>query len=55
VVGPGVTVQEGAVLGLGGVAAHDLQAWQVYLGSPAVPIRPRVVALCEPAACAEVA
>lgn len=45
VVGPGVTVQEGAVLGLGSVAAHDLQAWQVHLGSPARPVRPRVVDL----------
>jgi putative colanic acid biosynthesis acetyltransferase WcaF len=44
VVGPGVTVREGAVLGLGSVALHDLQAWQVHLGSPARPIRPRVVA-----------
>jgi putative colanic acid biosynthesis acetyltransferase WcaF len=44
VVGPGVTVREGAVLGLGSVAVHDLQAWQVHVGSPALPIRPRVVA-----------
>lgn len=45
VVGPGVTVQEGAVLGLGSVAARDLQAWQIHLGSPAAPVRPRVVGL----------
>jgi putative colanic acid biosynthesis acetyltransferase WcaF len=43
VVGPGVTVQEGAVLGLGSVAIHDLQAWQVHFGSPALPVGPRVV------------
>ena len=44
VVGPGVTVREGAVLGLGSVAVHDLQAWHVHLGSPARPVRLRVVA-----------
>jgi putative colanic acid biosynthesis acetyltransferase WcaF len=43
VVGPGVTVQEGAVLGLGSVAVHDLQAWQVHFGLPARPVRPRAV------------
>jgi putative colanic acid biosynthesis acetyltransferase WcaF len=32
---PGVTVQEGAVLGLGAVANSDLEAWQVYAGAPA--------------------
>jgi putative colanic acid biosynthesis acetyltransferase WcaF len=45
VVGPGVTVQEGAVLGLGSVAARDLEAWQVHVGTPAAPVRPRVVDL----------
>jgi putative colanic acid biosynthesis acetyltransferase WcaF len=35
VVGPGVTVGEGAVLGLGSTATKDLQAWCVYLGVPA--------------------
>jgi putative colanic acid biosynthesis acetyltransferase WcaF len=43
VIAPGVTVQEGAVLGLGSVAVHDLQAWQVHFGSPALPVRPRLV------------
>jgi putative colanic acid biosynthesis acetyltransferase WcaF len=43
VVGPGVTVQEGAVLGLGAVAVDDLRAWHVHLGSPALPVRPRIV------------
>lgn len=43
VVGPGVTVGEGAVLCLGGVATKDLQAWQVHRGSPAVAVRRRVV------------
>ena len=32
---PGVTLQDGAVLGLGAVASRDLDAWQVYAGSPA--------------------
>ena len=38
---PGVTVQEGAVLGLGSVASKDLEAWQVYAGLPAKRIRGR--------------
>jgi putative colanic acid biosynthesis acetyltransferase WcaF len=38
---PGVTVQDGAVLGLGSVATGDLQAWQVYAGIPARRIRQR--------------
>jgi putative colanic acid biosynthesis acetyltransferase WcaF len=38
---PGITVAEGAVLGLGGVATKDLDAWTVYAGVPARPIRPR--------------
>jgi putative colanic acid biosynthesis acetyltransferase WcaF len=43
-VGPGVTVGEGAVLGLGGVATHDLEPWTIYLGAPAMPVRTRVIA-----------
>jgi len=43
VVGPGVTVGEGAVLTLGGVANHDLDAWKVYAGMPAVAIKDRVI------------
>ena len=42
-VGPGVTVGEGAVLGLGSVANNDLQPWGIYLGVPAVYVRPRVM------------
>jgi putative colanic acid biosynthesis acetyltransferase WcaF len=38
---PGVTVGEGAVLALGGVATRDLQAWTVYGGVPARPLRQR--------------
>jgi putative colanic acid biosynthesis acetyltransferase WcaF len=42
VVSPGVTVGEGAVLGLGGIATNDLAPWTVYAGVPARPIRQRV-------------
>ena len=40
-VGPGVTVHEGAVLGARGVAFKDLEAWTVYVGNPAKPVRQR--------------
>ncbi len=40
-VGPGVTVAEGAVLGLGSVATRDLEAWTVYAGNPAVKVKER--------------
>ena len=40
-VGPGVTVGEGAVLGLASVATRSLEPWTVYGGSPAVRIRER--------------
>jgi putative colanic acid biosynthesis acetyltransferase WcaF len=40
-VGPGVTVGEGAVLGARAVAMRDLEAWMVYSGNPAQPIRRR--------------
>src|SRR5580658_5568088 len=38
---PGVTVHDGAVLGLGSVASADLEAWQVYAGVPARRVRER--------------
>ncbi|NIS67256.1 MAG: colanic acid biosynthesis acetyltransferase WcaF, partial [Gemmatimonadales bacterium] len=41
VVGPGVVINEGAVLGLGSVATQDLESWQIYQGVPAQPVRPR--------------
>jgi putative colanic acid biosynthesis acetyltransferase WcaF len=41
VVAPGLTVGEGAVLGLGSVATHSLDPWTIYLGSPAKPNRQR--------------
>jgi putative colanic acid biosynthesis acetyltransferase WcaF len=41
VVGPGVTVGEGAVLALGGVATRDLAGWHIHQGVPAAPLKPR--------------
>jgi putative colanic acid biosynthesis acetyltransferase WcaF len=38
---PGIDVGEGAVLGLGAVATHDLEPWAVYAGSPAVKVKER--------------
>jgi putative colanic acid biosynthesis acetyltransferase WcaF len=32
---PGVTLGDGAVLGLGSIATRDLDSWQVYAGNPA--------------------
>jgi putative colanic acid biosynthesis acetyltransferase WcaF len=45
-IGPGVTVEEGAVLGARGVTFRDLKPWTVYGGNPAKPIRAR--AYCPP-------
>lgn len=42
VVGPGVNVADGAVLGLASVTMRDLEAWTVYAGAPARPLRKRV-------------
>lgn len=41
----GVTVHEGAILGLGAVATGDLDSWSVYVGVPArrIKVRPRLV------------
>jgi len=44
VLGPGVTMHQGAVLGLAGVALADLEPWSVYLGNPAARVRSRHVA-----------
>jgi putative colanic acid biosynthesis acetyltransferase WcaF len=41
IVGPGVTIGEGAVLGGGGVAFKDLEPWTVYAGNPARRVRAR--------------
>lgn len=39
---PGANVGDGAVLGLGSVATHDLEPWTVYAGVPAVRVKERV-------------
>lgn len=41
IVGPGVTIGEGAVLGGGGVTFKDLEPWTVYAGNPARKLRER--------------
>lgn len=38
---PGVTINDGAVLGLASVATSDLAAWSVYAGSPAQLVKLR--------------
>jgi putative colanic acid biosynthesis acetyltransferase WcaF len=40
-VGPGVKIEEGAVLGARGVTFIDLSRWTVYLGNPATKKRSR--------------
>ena len=40
-VAPGVSMEEGAVLGLGSVATRNLDAWTVYAGVPAVKVKER--------------
>lgn len=43
VVCPGVTMHTHAVLGVGAVANHDLDAYGIYQGNPAVKVRERVI------------
>lgn len=40
----GVTVKSHAVLAAGSVATKDLEAYTIYQGNPAVPVRERIVA-----------
>jgi putative colanic acid biosynthesis acetyltransferase WcaF len=40
-VGPGVRIEEGAVLGARAVTVRDLAAYTVYVGNPARPVRQR--------------
>ncbi|MDD5578198.1 MAG: putative colanic acid biosynthesis acetyltransferase [Methylobacter sp.] len=42
-VGPGVTVNEGAVLGARAVTFKDLDSWKVYAGNPARMIKERII------------
>ena len=41
-IGPGVTVNDGVVLGARSLAHKDLSAWSVYAGNPALKIRDRL-------------
>ena len=43
VIGPGVTVGQGAVLTLGSVTGRSLQPMTIYAGNPAQPIKSRTV------------
>ena len=38
---PGVSLGEGAVLGLGAVATKNLEAWHIHAGNPARRLKPR--------------
>lgn len=40
---PGVTARSHAMLGVGSVANHDLEAYGIYQGIPAVKVRERVI------------
>ena len=40
-VAPGVSMGEGAVLGLGSVATQKMEPWTIYAGTPAVKIKVR--------------
>ena len=42
-VAPGIRVGEGAVLAIGSVATHDLDAWTIYAGNPAQPVKRREI------------
>ncbi len=41
VIGPGVTVKQGAVLALGGVTGRSLEAMTIYTGNPAQAVKQR--------------
>lgn len=42
-IGPGVTVQEGAVVGAGAVVVEDVEPWTVVAGNPAKAVKKRVL------------
>ncbi|MFO0874004.1 MAG: hypothetical protein U0575_08550 [Phycisphaerales bacterium] len=42
-IGPGVTIGDGTVVGVRSTVLADLPAWSVCVGTPARPIRPRVL------------
>lgn len=43
VIGPGVTVGQGAILALGSVTGRSLEPMTIYAGNPALPIKQRVI------------
>lgn len=47
-VGPGVTIGQGAVVGARSNVFNDLPAWKVCAGSPAKPIKDRVIRPSQP-------
>ena len=42
-VNPGVTIEEGAVIGARSVVTKDMPAWTICAGHPCKPIKPRVM------------
>lgn len=44
IVGPGVTIGQGATLCLGSVASRSLEPMTIYAGNPALPIKKRIIA-----------
>lgn len=40
-VAPGVSIDEGAVLGIGSVALKSLEGWKIYSGNPATAVKDR--------------
>jgi putative colanic acid biosynthesis acetyltransferase WcaF len=44
VIGPGVSIGQGAVLGLGSVTGRSLEPMTIYAGNPAQPIKKRSIA-----------
>lgn len=48
VIGPGVTIGEGAILALGSVASQSLKPWTIYGGNPAQALKPRSLKANEP-------
>ncbi len=46
-IGPGVTVGEGTVVGARSSVFRDLPPWRICYGSPARPVRDRVVSPCK--------
>ena len=39
---PGINIGEGAILGLGSVATHDLEPFGIYAGMPAKKVKERL-------------